>query len=41
MNNVVLIGLVSFFADLSSEMVYPLLLVYLRSVPATAKEVSC
>jgi MFS family permease len=32
MNNVVLIGLVSFFADLSTEMVYPLIPLYLTSV---------
>lgn len=31
MNNVVLIGLVSFFADLSTEMVYPLIPLYLTS----------
>ncbi len=31
MNNVVLIGLVSFFADLSTEMVYPLIPLYLIS----------
>jgi len=29
MNNVILIGLVSFFADLSTEMVYPLIPIYL------------
>jgi len=31
-NNVVLIGLVSFFADLSTEMVYPMIPLYLTSV---------
>lgn len=32
MNNVILIGLVSFFADLSTEMVYPLIPMYLTTV---------
>lgn len=32
MRNVVFLGLVSFFADLSSEMVYPLIPIYLTSV---------
>ena len=32
MRNVILIGLVSFFADLSSEMVYPLIPIYLTTV---------
>ncbi|MFZ2635199.1 MAG: MFS transporter [Rectinemataceae bacterium] len=32
MNNVILIGLVSFFADLSAEMVYPLIPLYLTTV---------
>lgn len=32
MNNVLLIGLVSFFADLSTEMVYPLIPMYLTTV---------
>ncbi len=32
MINVILLGLVSFFADLSSEMVYPLIPIYLTSV---------
>jgi MFS family permease len=32
MNNVILIGLVSFFADLSTEMVYPLIPLYLTTV---------
>lgn len=32
MNNVILIGLVSFFADLSTEMVYPLIPLYLTGV---------
>lgn len=32
MNNVVLVGLVSFFADLSTEMVYPLIPLYLTTV---------
>jgi MFS family permease len=32
MNNVVLIGLVSFFADLSTEMVYPMIPIYLTTV---------
>jgi MFS family permease len=32
MNNVVFIGLVSFFADLSAEMVYPLIPLYLTTV---------
>jgi MFS family permease len=32
MNNVILIGLVSFFADLSTEMVYPLIPIYLITV---------
>lgn len=32
MNNVVLLGLVSFFADLSTEMVYPLIPLYLTTV---------
>lgn len=32
MGNVVLIGLVSFFADLSTEMVYPLIPIYLTTV---------
>lgn len=32
MNNIVFIGLVSFFADLSTEMVYPLIPLYLTSV---------
>lgn len=32
MNNVILLGLVSFFADLSTEMVYPLIPIYLTSV---------
>jgi MFS family permease len=32
MNNVILIGLVSFFADLSTEMVYPLIPIYLTTV---------
>ena len=31
-NNVILIGLVSFFADLSTEMVYPLIPLYLTTV---------
>ena len=31
-NNVILIGLVSFFADLSTEMVYPLIPIYLTTV---------
>lgn len=32
MNNVILIGLVSFFADLSTEMVYPLIPIYLTTM---------
>ncbi|HWR12173.1 MAG TPA: MFS transporter [Rectinemataceae bacterium] len=32
MNNVIMIGLVSFFADLSTEMVYPLIPLYLTTV---------
>ena len=32
MGNIVLIGLVSFFADLSTEMVYPLIPIYLTTV---------
>ena len=32
MNNVILLGLVSFFADLSTEMVYPLIPLYLTTV---------
>ena len=32
MNNVILIGLVSFFADLSTEMVYPLIPLYLTTM---------
>lgn len=32
MNNVIIIGLVSFFADLSTEMVYPLIPIYLTTV---------
>jgi MFS family permease len=32
MNNVVFVGLVSFFADLSTEMVYPLIPIYLTTV---------
>ena len=31
MLNVILLGLVSFFADISSEMVYPLIPLYLSS----------
>ena len=32
MSNVVFLGLVSFFADISSEMVYPIIPLYLTSV---------
>lgn len=32
MLNVVFLGLVSFFADISSEMVYPIIPLYLTSV---------
>ena len=30
--NIVLLGLISFFADISSEMVYPLIPIYLTTV---------
>ena len=32
MRNIIILGLVSFFADLSTEMVYPLIPLYLTSV---------